>query len=273
MRFGLDIAQQRVPWPEVVARAHFAEELGFDGVWGFDHFQPMYGEGPGECFEGNTTLAALSGHTERVRLGLLVTGMTYRHPSVYAAEAITIDHASNGRFELAYGAAWFDKEHHELGIPFPALKERVDAFEEAVQIVRGLLTTDGFTFEGAHFQVRDATLQPRPVQQPHPPIWIGASGEKRMMPIASRYADVWHCFGPVEYLGPKSQRLSALAEQAGRDPGEIARASSLSLEGDLDTIKAHVDAWDAAGFTYLVCGWPAGGHAEIERFATEFLAR
>ena len=114
----------------------------------------MYGEGPGECFEGNTTLAAWSGITERVRLGLLVTGMTYRHPSVFAAEAITIDHASDGRLELAYGAAWFDKEHRELGIPFPPLKERVDAFEEAVQIVRGLLTTDGFTFEGDHFQVR-----------------------------------------------------------------------------------------------------------------------
>ena len=100
VRFGLDIAQQRMPWSEVAARARFADELGFDGVWGFDHFQPMYGEGPGECFEGNTTLAALSGITERARLGLLVTGMTYRHPSVFAAEAITIDHASGGRLEL-----------------------------------------------------------------------------------------------------------------------------------------------------------------------------
>ena len=88
--------------------------------------------------------------------------MTYRHPAVYAAEAITIDHASGGRLELAYGAAWFDKEHRELGIPFPPLKERVDAFEEAVQIVRGLLTTDNFTFEGEHFQVqrRDAAAPP-----------------------------------------------------------------------------------------------------------------
>src|SRR5262249_39035041 len=109
VRFGLDVAQQRMPFAEVVARAQLADELGFDGVWGFDHFQPMYGEGPGECFEGNTTLAALAGVTSRVRLGLLVSGMTYRHPSVFAAEAITIDHASNGRYELAYGAAWFDK--------------------------------------------------------------------------------------------------------------------------------------------------------------------
>ena len=109
MRFGLDVAQQRMPWSEVAGRARFADELGFDGIWGFDHFQPMYGDGPGECFEASTTLAAWSGITERVRLGALITGMTYRHPAVYAAEAITIDHASNGRLELAYGAAWFDK--------------------------------------------------------------------------------------------------------------------------------------------------------------------
>src|SRR5882762_3722157 len=108
MRFGLDVAAQRMEWDEVVRRTQFAEDLGFDGVWGFDHFQPMYGDGPGECFEGMTTLAALASATSRIRLGLLVTGITYRHPSVLALEAITIDHASHGRLELALGAAWFD---------------------------------------------------------------------------------------------------------------------------------------------------------------------
>src|SRR6516164_7721073 len=155
MRFGLDVAQQRMSWDEVVSRVRFAEDLGFDGAWGFDHLQPMYGEGPGETFEGMTTLAALSGVTSRIRLGLLVTGATYRHPSILAAQAITIDHASGGRLELAYGAAWFEKEHRELGIPFPSTGDRIDAFEEAVQIVRGLLTTDNFTFAGRHFSVKD----------------------------------------------------------------------------------------------------------------------
>jgi F420-dependent oxidoreductase-like protein len=271
VRFGLDIAQQRVPWAEVAGRARFADELGFDGVWGFDHFRPMYGEGPGECFEGNTTLAALTGITERVRLGLLVTGMTYRQPSVFAAEAITIDHASGGRLELSYGAAWFEKEHQELGIPFPELGRRVDAFEEAVQIVRGLLTTDGFSFEGRHYSVSNATLLPRPVQRPHPPIWIGASGERRMMPIAARYADVWHCFGPVDQLAGKSQRISELADAAGRDPSSIGRAASLSLEDDSDAIARHIDAWTSAGFEYLVCGWPAAGRPLIEEFARRHL--
>ena len=271
MRFGLDIAQQRISWPQLAARARLADHLGFDSIWGFDHFQPMYGEGPGECFEGNTTLAAWSGLTEHVRLGLLVTGMTYRHPSVFAAEAITIDHASNGRLELSYGAAWFEEEHRRLGIPFPPLGARVDAFEEAVQIVRGLLTTDDFTFEGRHFQVQDATLLPRPVQQPHPPIWIGASGERRMMPIAARFADVWHCYGPVEVLAPKSQRLSDLASAAGRDPAEIRRASSLSLEDDLDDIASTIDAWESAGFDSLVCGGPGPGQPTVEAFARRFL--
>ncbi|MEX1044287.1 MAG: LLM class flavin-dependent oxidoreductase [Acidimicrobiia bacterium] len=272
MRFGLDVAQQRMSWAENVSRVRFAEELGFDGVWGFDHFQPMYGEGPGECFEGSTTLAAWSGVTSNIRLGLLVAGMTYRHPAVYAAEAITIDHASNGRLELSYGAAWFEKEHREMGIPFPELGDRVDAFEEAVQILRGLLTTDGFSFEGQHFSVDDATLNPKPVQRPHPPIWIGAKGEQRMMPIAARYADVWHCFGTPESLAAKSQRMSDHAEQAGRDPAELMRSSSLSLEGDLDEVARTVEEFEEIGFEYLVCGWPSGGRATIELFARRFLS-
>lgn len=271
MRFGLDVAQQRMSWDENVSRVRFAEELGFDGVWGFDHFQPMYGEGPGECFEGSTTLAAWSGVTERIRLGLLVAGMTYRHPAVYAAEAITIDHASGGRLELSYGAAWFEKEHRELGIPFPSLKDRVDAFEEAVQILRGLLTTDGFSFEGRHFQVENATLNPKPVQQPHPPIWIGAKGEKRMMPIAARYADVWHAYGTPESLAAKNQRMSEHAEKAGRDPAELKRSSSLSLEDDLDDLARTIEAFEQMGYDYLVCGWPSAGRALIEPFAERFL--
>ena len=190
-----------------------------------------------------------------------------------AAEAITIDHASGGRLELSYGAAWFDEEHRELGIPFPPLKERVDAFEEAVQVVRGLLTTDDFTFEGRYYSVEHATLHPRPVQQPHPPIWIGASGERRMMPIAARYADVWHSFGGAGMMRAKSERLIAMAEASGTRPvGDHARASSLSLEDDADKIARRVDQWRDAGFDYLVCGWPSGGRAIIEEFARRHLA-
>ena len=189
MRFGLDVAQQRMSWDELVRRVRLAEDLGFDGVWGFDHFQPMYGEGPGETFEGMTTLAALAGVTSRVRLGLLVTGVTYRHPSVLAAEAVTIDHASHGRLELALGSAWFEKEHRELGIPFPPTGERFDLLEDTLEILTRLFTGDVVSYDGARVSLHDAVLRPRPVQQPHPPIWIGGTGPRRTLPLAARFAD------------------------------------------------------------------------------------
>jgi F420-dependent oxidoreductase-like protein len=272
VRFGLDVAQQRMPWNEVASRAQFAEQLGFDGVWGFDHFQPMYGSGPGECFEGYTTLAALAALTTRVRLGLLVTGITYRHPSMLAAEAITIDHVSDGRLELAVGSAWFDREHHELGIPFPSTRDRVDMLDEAVELMIGLMTTDGYSFPGKHFQLDGATLHPRPVQQPHIPLWIGGTGERRTLPLAARFGDAWHGFGGVAQLVPKSRRLDELAEAAGRDPAAILRTASLSLDGPVDEIRRTVDEWRDAGFGYLIAGWPGEGREAVERFATEVVS-
>src|SRR4051794_31912041 len=160
MRFGLDIAQQRMPWDELVRRVQLAEELGFDGVWGFDHFQPMYGDGPGETFEGMTTLAALAGVTTRIRLGLLVTGATYRHPSVFATQALTVDHASHGRLELSLGAAWFDKEHHELGIPSPSTRERFALLEDTLEIVTRLFTGEVVTYEGNVVSLHGAQVRP-----------------------------------------------------------------------------------------------------------------
>jgi alkanesulfonate monooxygenase SsuD/methylene tetrahydromethanopterin reductase-like flavin-dependent oxidoreductase (luciferase family) len=270
MRFGLDIAQQRMPWDEVVSRVRFAEDLGFDGAWGFDHFQPMYGEGPGEVFEGMTTLAALAGVTSRIRLGLLVTGMTYRHPSVFAAQAMTIDHASHGRLELSFGAAWFDKEHTELGIPFPPTGERFDLLEDALEIVTRLATGDVVSYEGKVVSITDAQLRPPTVQTPHPPIWIGGAGPKRTLPLVARYADVWHSWGSPSSLAEANARVDELAAEAGRDPKSIQRATSLSLD-DLETTRKHLGKWHDAGYDYLVCGWPDAGQAQIEEFVTKVL--
>jgi F420-dependent oxidoreductase-like protein len=270
MRFGIDIAQQRMPWEEVVSRVRFAEDLGFDGAWGFDHFQPMYGEGPGEAFEGVTTLAALAGLTSRIRLGLLVAGVTYRHPSVLAAQALTIDHASSGRLELSLGAAWFDKEHHELGIPFPRTAARFDLLEDALEIVTRLFTGERVSYEGRVVSLRDAQLLPRPVQEPGPPIWIGGSGPRRTLPLAARYADVWHSFGTPNSLREASARIDELAEAAGRDPRSILRAGSLSLD-DLDTARKHAGKWREAGYGYLVCGWPEAGRSQVEAFSRELM--
>ncbi|HVM67236.1 MAG TPA: LLM class flavin-dependent oxidoreductase [Acidimicrobiales bacterium] len=271
MRFGLDVAQQRVPWDELVRRVQFAEELGFDGAWGFDHLQPMYGDGPGEAFEGMATLAALSGVTSRIRLGLLVTGVTYRHPSVLAAEALTIDHASHGRLELSLGAAWFEKEHTELGIPFPPTRDRFDLLEDALEIVTRLFTGDVVSYTGKVVSLQDARLLPVPVQRPHPPIWIGGNGPRRTLPLVARYADAWHAWGTPGSLRDANARVDDLAAAAGRDPSSITRASSLSLD-DLGTARKHADKWRDAGYGYLVCGWPEAGRAQIERFASEALA-
>jgi alkanesulfonate monooxygenase SsuD/methylene tetrahydromethanopterin reductase-like flavin-dependent oxidoreductase (luciferase family) len=270
MRFGLDVAQQRMPWDELVRRVQLAEELGFEGAWGFDHFQPMYGEGPGETFEGVTTLAALAGVTSRVRLGLLVTGVTYRHPSVFAAQALTIDHASHGRLDLSLGAAWFDKEHHELGIPFPPLAERYALLEDTLEILTRLFTGEEVSYDGKAVSLHHARLRPVPVQQPHPPIWIGGSGPRRTLPLAARYADVWHAYGTPNSLRDASSRLDELAADAGRDPSDILHASSLSLD-DIDTARKHAGKWRDAGYGYLVCGWPGAGAEHVERFAREVM--
>lgn len=270
MRFGLDIAQQRMPWDEVVSRVRFAEDLGFDGAWGFDHFKPMYGDGPGETFDGMTTLAALAGVTSTIRLGLLVAGMTYRHPSVYAAQAITIDHASHGRLELSFGAAWFEDEHRELGIPFPSTGERFDLLEDALEITTRLFTGETVSYEGKVVSLDDARMHPVPVQTPHPPIWIGGSGPKRTLPLVARYADVWHSWGSPSSLAEANARVDQLADEAGRDPASIMRASSLSLD-DLDTARKHAAKWRDAGCGYLVCGWPDAGRPQVEAFVRDVL--
>ncbi|HEY6470802.1 MAG TPA: TIGR03560 family F420-dependent LLM class oxidoreductase [Candidatus Dormibacteraeota bacterium] len=271
MRFGIDIAQQRVAFDELVSRVRFAEELGFDGAWGFDHLVPMYGEGPGECFEGMTTLAALATATTRIRLGLMVTGVTYRHPSVLAVEAITVDHASHGRLELALGAAWYGLEHEQFGIDFPPLGERFDRLEDTLEIVTRLMSGDVVSYEGKHFNLRDARARPLPVQLPHPPIWIGGSGPKRTLPLVARYADMWHAYGGPAQLAEQSAQIDRLAEAIGRDPGAIGRATSLSLSEPDRVVRANIEAMRAVGIGYLHCGWPSEGPDRVASFANDVM--
>ena len=266
MRVGIDLSQHQLKWDELLARARFAEEAGFDGAWVFDHFTALYGDPGGPCMEAYTLLAALAAATTRIRLGALVTGVTYRHPSLLATEAVTVDHVSGGRLELSLGAAWLEQEHVELGIPFPPTGERVERLEEALEVVKALMTTDGATFEGRHYQLRDATYRPRPVQRPHPPIWIGAGGVRRTIPIAARHADVWHAFGSVDELRRKADVLDEHARRAGRDPREIGRATNLSLSEPWDRVRATALGLRDAGFTYLVASWPEEGRSRVEEF-------
>ena len=266
MRFGLDVAQHQLEWPELLQRVKLAEDLGFDGAWVFDHFKPLYGDPSGPCLEGWTLLAGLAANTSRIRLGTLVTGITYRHPSILATEAVTVDQISNGRLELGLGAAWNEPEHREFGIPFPAIKERAERLEEGIEVMRTLMTRDGASFKGRHYQLDNATYRPRPIQQPHPPIWVGASGEQLMLPIVARQADAWHAFGSADSMARKSQLLDRLAEQAGRDPKRILRSSSLSISEPLDQARRKAERLREAGFGYLVVSWPAEGQRKVEEF-------
>lgn len=265
MELGLDVAQQRVEFAEVVARTRFAEDLGFTGAWGFDHFVPLYGKGPGNCFEGMTTLAALAGVTSRIRLGLLVAGVTYRHPSVMAAEAVTVDHASGGRLELAIGAAWYEAEHRRLGIDFPSVSERFDLLEDQLEIFTRLFTGEVVSYRGRRVSLEGAQLRPAPVQRPHPPIWIGGAGRRRTLPLVARFADVWHCSDPAAFT-ELSAEVDRLAERAGREPAAIRRAASLSLSEPWEEVRAAAQAWRAAGVSYLVCGWPGEGRGRVAEF-------
>ncbi|MFL5737187.1 MAG: TIGR03560 family F420-dependent LLM class oxidoreductase [Actinomycetota bacterium] len=271
MRFGLDVAQHQLTWPELLERVRFAEEAGFDGAWIFDHFKALYGDPTGPCMEAWTLLAALAASTERIRLGALVTGVTYRHPSILAAEAVTVDQVSGGRLEIGIGAAWFEQEHRELGVPFPAVGERARRLEEGVGAMRLLMTQDHVTYEGTYMQLDDATYRPRPVQQPHPPIWIGATGEKLTLPITGRQADVWHTFGSAASFARKWPIVERAAREAGRDPSSIMRSSSLSISEPWDEVRRRYEELRDAGVAYLVVNWPSEGRDRMEAFVADVL--
>jgi F420-dependent oxidoreductase-like protein len=272
MRWGLDIAQHQLTFDELVRRAMLAEDAGLDGVWVFDHFKALYADPTGPSLEAWTVLAGLARETSRVRLGTLVTGMTHRHPAVLAAEVVTVDHLSGGRVECAIGAAWNEPEHRELGIPFPPLKERMDRLEEGVQVLRLLFTQEDVTFEGRFHRLERATYNPKPVQQPHPPIWVGGEGRRRTLPIVGRFADAWHGWArDAAELAEITAVIDSSAEEAGRDPSSIVRASSLSISEPWDEVRATYAWMVAGGIGYLVIEWPAEGRARLEEFLATIL--
>jgi len=272
MRIGLDVSQHQLEWPEIKKRVTWAEEAGFESAWVFDHFTALYGDERGPCLEAWTLLAALGAVTSTIRLGALVTGVTYRHPSLLAAEVVTVDHASGGRLNVGLGAAWHEHEHQRLGFDFPPTPERIERLDETVQIVKALLgDEDDVDFDGRHYQLRQAFYRPRPLQRPHPPIWIGATGEKVMLPLVARHADVWHGFGSVESLARKSALLDRFAEEAGRDPAGIGRSTSLSISESWDVVRREADRFRELGYSSLIASWPAEGYARVEEFVEQVL--
>ncbi len=273
MRVGLKVNQQHLSWTELSDRVSYAEAQGFDGAWLFDHFKATDGDPGGSCMESWTLLSALAAKTERIRLGVMVTGITYRHPSILATQAVTVDQVSAGRLELALGAAWHEAEHRELGLPFPNTHERMERLEEGVQLIRLLMTQDDAHYEGRHYRLDGVTYRPPPVQQPHPPIWIGAGGERVMIPLAARHADVWHCFEDFEVLPRKVRLFEENAERAGRDPASIVRAANLSIAEPWDEVTAQAEALRELGFSYLVVFWPSEGTERLDGFVRTVLPR
>jgi F420-dependent oxidoreductase-like protein len=272
MRFGLDVAQHQLTWDEILGRVRFAEDAGFDGAWVFDHFSALYADPDGPCLEGWTLLAGLAAATSRIRLGTMVTGMTHRLPSVLAAEVVTVDHISGGRVECAVGAAWNVDEHTELGMPFPAVGERMDRLEEGVRILQLLMSGERVSFEGEHYRLDGALYRPKPVQQPHPPIWVGGTGRERLLPIAGRFADVWHGWADTpEELAEMNAIVDRAAEEADRDPASIARASSLSISEPWDEVKRAFEWMRDGGISYLHVEWPSEGRSRLDGFVEQVL--
>ncbi len=271
MELGLDVSQHQLTWDELLNRTRGAEDAGFDGAWVFDHFKALYGDPTGPCLEAWTLLAALGAATSRIRLGPLVTGITYRHPSILATEVVTADHVSQGRIELALGAAWNQDEHRELGIDFPRASERIRRLEEAIEVMELLMTADDATFVGRYYKLAHANYNPKPVQQPRPPLWIGGDGERLMLPLIARRADVWHGFGAARDLERKSHLLDDHAEKAGRDPASIRRATSLSISEPWDEVRRNAEALARVGVSYLTVGWPSQGQQRVDEFTSKVM--
>ncbi len=255
IRFGI-CTDQAAPYATLVRRWRYFEDLGFDSIWDCDHFlRPSDPGGP--YFEGWTLLAALATQTSRIRVGVLVGSNTFRHPALLAQQAITIDHISEGRLELGFGAGWFAEEHERFGIPFGNPRVLVERFEEAVEIVDALLRGETVTRQGRHYRLKEARLRPRPRQSPRPPLTLGAH-RPRMLAICARYADRWNSFGTVEEIAERNRLLDQACLRIGRDPAEIIRsfygwASNMAAQG-LPDAWSSVNAFTEVVGTYAAVG-------------------
>jgi F420-dependent oxidoreductase-like protein len=209
-----------------------AAATGWDGLWYADHFMPNAEDTSQPWPECWVTLAALAPQVPRLRLGTLVCGNTYRHPAVLAKMAATLDHVSGGRFVLGLGAGWQENEHRQYGIPFHTTRERLERLDEACAVIKALYTQEKSDFEGRYYQLANASLEPKPLQDPLP-LLVGGGGEKVTLRIAARWADEWNVWGTPETLAHKVSVLEAHCRELGRDPGTIRRsAQALVFLGD-----------------------------------------
>ena len=247
MRFAFSTSPQRTTWQWMLEVWRRADALDvFESGWTFDHLYPLFGDSTEDCMEGWITLTALMHETQRLRGGVLVTGMVYRHPGVLANMATTLDITSGGRLELGIGAGWNQQECDAFGIELGTMRERFDRFEEGLAVLESLLTDDRTTFHGRYYRLAGAMNNPKPVQSPLP-ICIGGVGRTRTIPLAARYAHHWNYSRdvPAEFAELKA----LLRDHCGRirrDPAEITCSVLLSYS-DADGLRNQVAAMDAAG--------------------------
>ncbi len=221
----LDTPPERL-FDRIVEQARAAEDAGFSLVTVMDHLYQIQGVGPNTdpMLEGWSTLAALARETTRVRLGTLVTGVTYRNPALLAKTATTLDVISGGRALFGLGAAWNEEEHIGYGFEFPPIRERMDRLDEALTIIRAMFTEDRPSFEGRHYSINQALNVPRPIQPGGPRILVGGGGEQRTLKIAAKHADLTHWFPlGLDTLRHKNEVLEGYCEAIGRDPSTIER--------------------------------------------------
>ena len=233
MQFGAQVNCYRTTWDEIRAVIDTMEAGRWDSLWFADHYLPPPGrreEEPLPALEGYTLIAAAAGMTEKLRLGHLVLGNTYRNPALVAKMASTLDQISHGRFVLGIGAAWFKREHEAYGWDFPSMRERQDRFEEACALIRLLFTADGpVDFKGRYYRLDQAPLSPGCYQDPHVPILVGGTGERRTLRTLALHGDIMNLDGwagggmGLEYFQHKVGVLERHCEKAGRDPAEIKR--------------------------------------------------
>jgi len=230
IRFGVQTGQQNIEWEQLRSFWAKADGWGYDSLWVFDHFYPIFTPDPnGPCFEGWTLLASLGQHTKQARLGALVNGNTYRNPCLTAKMAATVDHAIGGRLNLGLGAGWFEGEHRSLGFDFKTVAGRLQALDESCQIIKGMFTQEKTTLNGKHYNVVDAVCNPKPLQK-HLPLMIGGHGEKVLLKIVAKHADMWN-MGNAD-AGEMKRLISVIerhGDTVGRDTDEIEKTLMLAL--------------------------------------------
>lgn len=267
--------------PTLAAAAIAAEEAGAAMFTMQDHFFQMEALGPAEdpFLECYTALAFVAGQTSTIDLGVLVTGVTYRHPGVLAKVAATLDVLSQGRLIFGIGTGWYEREHLGLGVPYPPMRDRFEMMEEALQICRQMWSDNNGPYTGKHYQLAETICEPRPIRRP--PILIGGGGEKKTLRLAAQYADVWNRNGTVlrpDDLERKIDVLRRHCEALGRDPAEIRKTVGLfadpftDLDGYLETVQHCADL----GFDLVHAG-PLPGQPDpvgfVRRLGDEVLPR